>query len=276
MGYLTYARGYKGPGLGLISGYSLGQPLFSSPEIPTNIEAGLKTSWFSHKLVVNIDAFNTDIHNFQAQVDTPFIFNGASLAILQVANANKVNTRGVEMDFNSRPLPQLTISGNAAYIDAKFADFQNGTCNYNAQPGCFASTVIPGTHTVVPSAFFFNDTGKVLPNAPKFTYSLNGNYDVPVTDALTAFVKANYNYRSSVNFSANGDPATAQRGYGIAGGQLGLRGPGERWDLAVFVRNLFDTRFVTAITNNGLYQTAWVTSDASRTVGIVLDAKFGG
>ncbi|MBB3358222.1 MULTISPECIES: TonB-dependent receptor [unclassified Novosphingobium] len=274
MTYFTYSRGYKGPGIGLVSGYLLGQPLFSNPEIPTNYEVGLKTAWFNRRLVFNIDAYTTDIKDFQTQISTPFIFNGTNLAILQIANAGKVRSRGIEMDFSARPTDRLTISGNAAYIDAKFAYFPNGTCNYPTQPGCFVSTTIPGTTTTVPATRFFNNTGNVLPNSPKFTYSLNANYDVPVTSEITGFIKANYNYRSSVNFSANGDPLTYQRGYGIAGGQIGVRDADGRWNVAVFARNLFNTRFVTAISNNGSYQTAWLTTQAMRTIGVLGDVKF--
>ncbi|WP_161989080.1 TonB-dependent receptor [Sphingomonas glacialis] len=275
MVYATNARGYKGPGIGLVSGYSLGQPLFSRPEIPTSYEIGLKSTWFNRKLVFNIDLFTTDIKDFQTQVATPFIFNGTNLAILQIANAGKVRTRGVEMDFSVRPTARLTIGGNAAYIDAKFADFPNGTCNYPTQPGCFLSTTIPGTSTTVPATRFFNTTGQVLPNSPKFTYSLTASYDAPLSDAMTGFIRGNYNYRSSVNFSANGDALTAQRGYGIAGGQIGVRSTDGRWSAAVFARNLFDTHFLASINNGGSYQNAQRTSAAIRTIGLVLDGKFG-
>jgi iron complex outermembrane receptor protein len=275
MGYFTYARGYKGPGIGLISGYSLGQPLFSDPEIPTNYEVGLKSSWFRRKLVLNVDMFTTDIKDFQTQVSTPFIFNGTNLAILQIANAGKVRTRGIEMDFTARPTSRLTIGGNAAYINAKFADFPNGTCNYPTQPGCFLSTTIPGTNTTVPATRFFNNTGNVLPNSPKFTYSVNASYDVPLSASVVGFVRGNYNYRSSVNFSANNDPLTAQRGYGIAGGQIGVRAEDGRWSAALFGRNLFDKNFLASIANNGSYQNAWLTSSAIRTIGVIVDVKFG-
>jgi len=113
-----------------------------------------------------------------------------------------------------------------------------------------------------------------LPNSPKFTFSVNASYDVPVSASMTGFIRANYNYRSSVNFSANGDALTSQRGYGIAGGQIGIRDADGRWSAAVFARNLFNTKFVTAITNNGSYQTAWLTTQAMRTVGVTVDAKF--
>lgn len=275
MTYFTYSRGYKGPGIGLVSGYALGQPLFSNPEIPTNFEVGLKSSWFNRKLVLNVDVFTTDIKDFQTQIATPFVFNNTNLAILQIANAGKVRTRGVEMDFSARPTSRLTISGNAAYIDAKFAYFPNGTCNYAAQPGCFLSTTIPGTNTTVPATRFFNNTGNVLPNSPKFSYSLNANYEAPLSDGLTGFIRANYNYRSSVNFSANNDPLTRQRSYGIAGGQIGVRSEDGRWSAAIFGRNLFDQHFVANIGNNGSYQNAWLTSSALRTIGVLVDVKLG-
>lgn len=43
--------------------------------------------------------------------------------------------------------PRLTVSGNMAYINAKLDYFPNGTCNYPTQPGCFVSTMKPGTNT---------------------------------------------------------------------------------------------------------------------------------
>ncbi|MET3762290.1 TonB-dependent receptor [Sphingomonas sp. UYEF23] len=275
MAYATYARGYKGPGIGLVSGYQLGQPLFSNPEIPSNYEVGLKTSWLNRKLIFNVDLFTTDIKDFQTQVATPFIFNGTNLAILQIANAGKVRTRGVEMDFSARPTSRLTITGNAAYIEAKFADFPNGTCNYPTQPGCFLSTTIPGTTTVVPATRFFNNTGLILPNSPKFSYALTASYDLPLSTTTTGFLRTNYNYRSSVNFSANGDPLSAQRGYGIAGGQIGVRSSDGRWSAAVFARNVFDKHFVASIGNGGSYQNAQLTSAAIRTIGVILDVKLG-
>jgi iron complex outermembrane receptor protein len=104
---------------------------------------------------------------------------------------------------------------------------------------------------------------------------VNGSYDVPLSDKMVGFLRANYNYRSSVNFSANGDPLTAQRAYGILGGQVGLRSEDGRWSAAVFGRNLLGTRFVTAIGNGGSYQNAWLTSAAIRTIGVLVDFKFG-
>ncbi len=276
MAFFTHSRGYKGPGIGLVSGYAKGQPLFSDPEIPTNFEIGVKSSWFNRRLILNADIFTTDIKDFQTQISTPFIFEGNNLAILQIANAGKVRTRGIEMDFTAKPTNRLTISGNAAYIKAEFADFPNGTCNYVAQPGCFLSTVIPGTDTVVPPTRFFNNTGKRLPNSPRFTYSLNASYDVPLSNAMTGFLRANYNYRSSVYFSANNDALTYQRGYGLLGGQIGVRSDDGRWSVAVFGRNLADTPFFSAISNDGRTQRAWITTAAVRTVGVVADFKLGG
>lgn len=273
--YVTRSRGYKGPGIGLVSAYQLGQPLFSNPEIPTNTEIGVKSAWFDRKLVFNVAVFKTLIKDFQTQIATPFIVNNQQFSILQIANAGRVQSRGVEMDFTARPTSRLTVGGNAAWIDARYADFPNATCAYTGQPGCFSSTIIPGTNTVVPATNFFNNTGKVLPNSPKFTFSINGSYDAPLSDDVVGFLRANYNYRSSVNFTATNDPTTAQRGYGIFGGQIGVRSADGRWSAAVFGRNLFNTRFFSAIATNGHYQTAWLTSSAIRTIGVALDFKFG-
>lgn len=77
-------------------------------------------------------------------------------------------------------------------------------------------------------------------------------------------------YESQIRFVVFARRAGAR----LAGGQIGVRDPDGRWSAAVFARNLFNTKFVTAINNNGSYQTAWLTSQAMRTVGVVVDGKF--
>jgi iron complex outermembrane receptor protein len=33
-----------------------------------------------------------------------------------------------------------------------------------------------------------NNTGRTLPNSPKFTFSVNASYDVPVSASMTGFI----------------------------------------------------------------------------------------
>ncbi len=107
--YVTRSRGYKGPGIGLVSNYQPGRPLFSNLEIPTNTEIGLKSSWFNRRLIFNIDVFKTTIRDFKIQIAIPAIIDGLQTSILQIANAGEVRTRGVEMHFTARPTWRLTL-----------------------------------------------------------------------------------------------------------------------------------------------------------------------
>ncbi len=84
------------------------------------------------------------------------------------------------------------------------------------------------------------------PKSPKFTFSINGSYDAPLSDDVVGFLRANYNYRSSVYFHLTNDPTPFRRGCGIFGGQIGVRSADGRWSAAVFGRDLFNTRFFSA------------------------------
>src|SRR6202012_5350959 len=62
--YGTFAYGYKGP---LID--TAVTPLNPiKPETVTMFEAGIKSSWFDHRLTVNLTAFNEDYKNLQVTV----------------------------------------------------------------------------------------------------------------------------------------------------------------------------------------------------------------
>lgn len=272
MAYFTASRGYKGPGFTGFSDYRRTFPTQVAPEIPTSFEIGLKSTLLDRKLVLNLAAFTTDFKDFQAQVFDLTITPGA----FRVANAGKLRTRGIEMDFTARPMSGFTLSGSAAYIDAFYKDFQNVAC-YPGQPQTptECAPVTPGSTTFVTDA-----SGNRLPNAPKFSFALAAAYETPVTDSLEGFANANYSYRSKVTFSAQGDPGLVHRGYGLLGGQIGLRASNDRWSAAVFVRNLLDTNFVPSIGSApggavGEYS-QFTTSEASRTVGVVAGFKFGG
>jgi iron complex outermembrane recepter protein len=277
MAYVTAARGYKGPAYD--QDVRAAGVLFTREEIPTTYEAGFRSRIFGGTTIFNAAAFSTTFENFQAQVFDQNVFPARFIT----ANAGELETKGVELEFRSRPIEGLTLTGNAAYIDATYTDFKNVAC-FLGQPQlpfgtprtsprqCIAST--PGAN------FTTEATGNPLTNSPEFTGNIALDYTRPL-GALEGFFGINYYYRGDVSFSAAGDPNAREEAYGLLGAKLGIGSQNDRWRLTVFGRNLTDENFVNNIIGQpvlgapGVYS-QFPSADARRIVGVSLDLKFGG
>jgi iron complex outermembrane recepter protein len=279
MVYATHARGFKGPGINTL-GVSTSVTEVIQPEIPTTYEIGGRGAWLNNRIFFNIAAYQTDYENFQAQV----FDQGVTPGRFRVTNAGKLDTKGIEVELGVRPTDGLSLSANAAYLDARYADFQNIAC-YTGQPilpfgtprtsdrQCIRVSAAAGATAVT------NGTGNRLTNAPAFTLSLSGRYEQPIGD-MTGFVQTNFQFRDKVSFSAAGDPNLQQTGFGIVNGSIGVNGPDDRWNVSLFVKNLFDTFYATNIISQpvlnapGVYS-QFYTADARRLIGVSVGLKFG-
>lgn len=277
--YATHARGFKGPGINTL-GVSTSVTEVIRPEIPTTYEIGGRGAWLNNRITFNIAAYQTEYENFQAQV----FDQGVTPGRFRVTNAGKLDTKGIEVELGVRPVTGLSLSANAAYLDARYSDFQNIAC-YTGQTilpfgttrtsdrQCIRVSAAPGATAVT------NGTGNRLTNAPAFTLSLFGRYDQPIGD-MTAFVQTSFQFRDKVSFSAAGDPNLQQKGFGTMNGSIGVNGPDDRWNVTLFVKNLFDTFYATNIISQpvlnapGVYS-QFYTPDSRRLVGISLGLKFG-
>lgn len=166
--YATYAKSYKPIGVNLSGVPSAGgQPLTDlavvKPEDVDHVEVGIKTMP-TKRSTLNITAFDTDIKNYQTQVQTADI----SLNRGYLANAERVFVRGVELDFNITATKNLIFYGGVAYTEGKYAKFTNAP--------------LPLEETG--AAVSFKDiSGGNLPGISKWAGSLGGE----ISRAATAF-----------------------------------------------------------------------------------------
>jgi iron complex outermembrane recepter protein len=267
LGYVTYARGYKAPTFGGASGTEV-----IRPEIPTNIEVGLKSTLFDRKLDLNVAVYHVRFKDFQAQAYDPQALR------FTTTNAGEVLSKGVELEFRALPVESLSLSGGVAYNDSTYEDFAGVAC-YFGQP-----TGTSGTNVCLPNATT-DVTGNQLAFAPKWSASLSGEYQHPIFAGLDGFIGANYYYRSSVNYTAAHDPQTDVDGYSLVGASIGVQTHDARIRAAIFARNVFDERvptFVVADVASPLYGDAALGGNywqqfgetSFRTVGVSLDVRF--
>jgi iron complex outermembrane receptor protein len=262
--YATYARGYKGPTINVVNGVSNA----IKPETVDSFEGGVKATLLDHRLTFNLALYWTEFKNFQAQA---YDFSVLPLTVT-LTNAGKLRTRGVEFDTALKVTPQLTLSANGAFSDAKFLNYLGGC--YPGQP--VSGTAGAGCYLDASSgALIANNAGQRLTNAPKWTYGLQASYNAPVNDIMQVDANVNWSWRSST-FGVVADPVAKTASYGIFNGSIGISGKDRDWRVGLYARNLFDKHFV-AISHNpfdagGLTQA--ISNDGFRTLGVSLDVKL--
>lgn len=175
--YLRYATGYRpgGPNFAIVD--TTGQPLvpetFEADRLKS-YEVGFRGETRDRRFGIDAAAYDIDWSNIQITA-----FRGGFGVI---ANAEGATIRGAELTLTARPTRVVTVAGTFAYQDAQMseADFDLGAAN-----------------------------GERLPNVPRFTASLNADYELPVSSLQpTIGVTARYvGDRTSGFDNAVGNPS---------------------------------------------------------------------
>ncbi|WP_408587913.1 TonB-dependent receptor [Novosphingobium sp.] len=242
MVYGSFARGYKGQGFDISSGFNprrAANPV--RPETSDAYEIGLKSRFLDNKVQLNIAAFLSNFRNFQAQSGVLLPDNTVQLTL---NNVGRVRTRGVEVELSAQPTQALRIDGAFSYTDARIVEFPGAQCYTGQVDGCVD---LDGTG---PSTTKGQDlAGKRLPNAPRFKFNIGANYDIAMPSMpFDAFVQADFAYQSETNFDLLSNPVTVQDGYGVFNASVGID-QNDRGGLrvALFVNNLFDKHYASNV-----------------------------
>ena len=303
MGYVTYARGYS-PGafntvqplyspstVTIPSGLTIAQLDTAFPGLVTpagqstlayvgketvnDFEVGLKSTFLHHSVRVDLALFDTKYKNFQIQN-----FNLTSHAVnppLFLEAAGGAETRGGELDTDWAATRTLQLALAAAYVDAKFTDYNNAPCYYpyvtgQQVPGC---TYVNGTGVQ-------NLAGKPMPNAPKFKFDANISDRVPLSAIpFDVTMGANYSYRTSAQMLADQNPQAVLPAFGILDLRVGLEKDSGAYSITAFVNNALDRHYAVDVedfwsspwggTNNVIAQPA---RDSYRYYGLRFTASF--
>jgi iron complex outermembrane receptor protein len=248
MGYATATEGFKGGQLSDPVTLPATPPSVIKPEVPMDYEAGLKATLLDGKLAVDGDYFYTSVRNFQGQ-------DCAHTITLMCYNATigNVLTRGFEAEVFGHPFPGLTLNGGLIYDLVKYPG------NYYDEYGNSLS-------------------GQQLIYAPKWKFTLSGEYEQPINDNLDWFASGSAVYKTKVlEASIANDPNVFFSAHWTLDARLGIRSADGNWDVAIFGRNLTDTHepFVifTDFPGNGSYGAIYGLQ-AFRTVGLTLDYHY--
>jgi len=232
--YAKYSRGYKTGGFN--SGIVAPDPE-TLPEFVNAYEAGYKGT-FGGAFQLNATAFYYDYYNDQQPLSA-VIDNVVTTIIF---NLPVVHSYGIELESYWRPVKNLTLSLNYAYLHATIASM-NGACLEDTndplaiEPG---ANPCPASAQVTPGVVLQNIVGQTVPQSPQNKVSLNALYTINFQPGnLTfsgTFIWKDSEYDSVFNRFYNQSPAYTQ---------VNLRATwtsaDNRYSVAAFVDNLFNT-----------------------------------
>jgi len=224
--YLSYARGYKGPGADLETNV-LPDEALTDPEIANAFEAGFKGR-FGERFDLNIAAFLLKLDDFQQGATIPGAFPTRTL----LQNIGDVRSAGVETDIVFQVTDQLNLSGSVTYLDSKYT---SGLFNcYLGQTAALGCNVVRGATTLQSLEGLQTDL------SPEWKYRLEGNYNRSVTDSLDGYASLAWMYQSGMKFDSNQDPNIFLDGYGLLDFAVGVASKTGRYTVEIFGKNILD------------------------------------
>jgi iron complex outermembrane receptor protein len=267
--YTTVSRGYKGPQIALGDPTADPQligslPSIVNPEIPTSYEFGAKGNFLDNKLSLDLSVFYVKVVNYQTNLSK---LSADNTSIIPVpANIPSVTSKGVELNITARPVAGLSFNIGGIYNPVKY-----------------------------PAGFLGEDksdlTNAQLKFVPKYKITASGEYEQNLTARVKGFVSADLVYKSDLRLDVRNnsgpqfaiDDAVIFHAHATLGARIGLRADDDRWNIAIFARNLTNSHEPALVIPRippafGPLKSTSVgtifTPQSFRQVGISLDARF--
>jgi iron complex outermembrane receptor protein len=229
LGYFSISYGEKSGAVQFNA--SSGLPQNVAPEEVIDYEVGLRTKWLDKKLTLNPNLYWTDITNYQATLSV--ILTGQTSATSILGNIPGVRNRGVELDGSyETPIEGLKFTFSGAFADATFSDFSNAPC-----PGDVSYS----------SGGVCDLTGRRFTAVSRWVGNVGVDYSRPVWDGYTAYFFASETFRSRSNLTPALSVYGWQGDYTITNAGIGLHPDNNAWDVSIWGKNIFDTRYYTSL-----------------------------
>jgi iron complex outermembrane receptor protein len=247
--YGTYAKTFKTGGINQngVPADPAGNPILAAgsilPESVGHFELGVKTQFWGRRATLNVAAFRTTIDDYQANVS-----NG-QYGVLRgyLANADRVRTQGIEVDFSVRPSPRFTAYLNGAWTDAKYVRFVDAPCPPELAGGAVVGAGQTPGAPGVPGASPANCdvSGQRLPGVSTWALSYGAEANAPATlfgEDGEVYFGVDGSYRSA--FSSNPSPSIYSwiDGYALTSFRAGFRAD-NGLNIYAWVRNAFDVEY---------------------------------
>ncbi|NLR73344.1 TonB-dependent receptor [Novosphingobium sp. ERN07] len=279
--YATYTRGYKGLGYEMEIAADLANQVAIQPEWVNAYEIGFKGSTADRSLSFAAALFQSDYSNLQVQANRSDPVTGVVQFV--TTNAGSSRSRGFEIEATLRPTDGFSVNMAATYAQSRI-NIDGMNCPLQQQA---AAPVLSGT----PINICYRTSAAATPQqnlrngrlqaSPDWRINVVPRYDYE-GESFNAFAQVAVNFTSDQNFTAEQDPLTEQPAFTLVDATIGVSTADNRYSLTMFVKNLFDTNYLTAIGHNSLLATrttpfdlvATYNKDSSRYFGATFGVRF--
>jgi len=229
MAYGLASRGFKSGGYNIRANTTAvprsGEP-FDDEQVDS-VEIGSKMSLLDQRLFLNLAYFYNKYKDIQLSVFTSFTLpDGSETFFGDFTNAGKGTVQGVEVEYQILPSPHWVISGNLAWLDAKYDEFIDRGIN-------IANT-------------------QRFTNAPELSGTFNLEYRTDLANGGTLSARAGYAWQSEVWPTTDLSPEIRQGGYGTVNAGISWQ-ISAAWSLSLQGTNLTDKEYRTTGYNIGAY-----------------------
>ncbi|MGH8061400.1 MAG: TonB-dependent receptor [Pseudoxanthomonas sp.] len=229
MVYGLASRGFKSGGFNIRANTTAvprsGEPF--DDESVDSFEIGSKMGFFDQKLFLNLAAFHNVYKDIQLSVFTSYTLPGGGSSFFgDFTNAGKGTVNGLEVEYQWLPTKNWLISGNLAWLDAKYDEFITAGVN------------------VADSQRFTN--------APEYSGALNVEYRTDLANGGNLSARVGYSYQSEVWPTTDLSPAIMQGGYGLVGAGV-IWKVNDSWQFSLQGSNLTDEEYRTTGYNIAAY-----------------------
>ncbi|MFT3976337.1 MAG: TonB-dependent receptor [Sphingomonas bacterium] len=212
-----------------------------------NYEAGIKSTWFNRRLIVNVAGYRIDFSNIQVTGRDPTGTFGF------IGNAGTARFQGMEFELQARPSRALDLSAGFNWLPERELTQDQ------------VSTTIVAT----------GKKGDKIPRIPALTATFSAQYNLPLAiDGWTGYIRGDYSYkgRSGTEFRPTIATYREQHPYSIVNLRIGADSQ-NGFGFSVYINNVADTAgdvYLVAATAQPTYRII----NMPRTIGIQLSKQF--
>jgi outer membrane receptor protein involved in Fe transport len=253
MGYVSYSKGFKA------GGYSVAASKAEfEPETVDAYEAGIKSSFFDRRLILNAAAFYSKYNDLQESVIS--VENG--VVVNSVANVAKSIAKGIELSAQWRATPALSFTFEGSWLSSEYDSYESAPCTSLQQ-------------IATPVGCRQDLSGKDRAFAPELSGILGAQYSHPIGESLELTAGASLFYSDEFFTQATNDELSRQGSYALLDARLALAPIEHNWEVALIGKNLTDRETISYWSPlPSSLGSGQVLVDRSRSVALQLSLRF--
>ena len=259
--YASVGRGFKSGGF---FGGWLTAPNVEAyqPETNTAYEVGFKATLLEGSMQLNGSVFFYDYEDWQGNLTVRDTVNGGA-AFSGLTTLGDQETTGAELDMRWLPAEGWDLRLGIGWLDTEIKELATPP---NVGPGLIVGVADEFNNLI-------EGVGNKTPYSPELTANALIRYEFGLTDSLMASLQVDGSYTDDYYLSVTNSAISEVDSRKQVNGRIELFSEEGGWKLALWGKNLSDTRYRTANFGDGLFN-VWSYSNAPRTYGVTFSYEM--